>query len=117
MYSASRNGHLSLVQFLHENGAAQDVNEKSWNEETPLWRVCKNNSLDIVQWLILQGTPSKTTSWFNQLNYLHGRIDELHESIRQVGFFMHGGTTAQHKLKKALKRRNPTRLLPNVYEE
>jgi len=50
-------------------------------------------------------------------NPLHGRIDELHESIRQVGFFMHGGTTAQHKLRKALKRRNPTRLLPNVYEE
>jgi ankyrin repeat protein len=71
MYSASYNGHLRLVQFLHENGAAQDVNEKSWHQETPLWRACKENQLDIIQWLIRQGTPLKTTvaSWFNQLNY------------------------------------------------
>jgi len=50
-------------------------------------------------------------------NPLHGRIDELHDSIRQVGFLMHGGTNAQHRLRKSLKRRNPKRSLPNVYED
>lgn len=49
-------------------------------------------------------------------NPLHGRLDEMHETIRQVGFFMHGGTEAnsvhhrrrdvgQNKLIRALKRR------------
>ena len=49
-------------------------------------------------------------------NPLHGRLDEMHETIRQVGFFMHGGTEAksvqhrrrhsgQNKLKSALQRR------------
>jgi hypothetical protein len=49
-------------------------------------------------------------------NPLHGRLDEMHETIRQVGFFMHGGTEAksvqhrrrhsgQNKLKSALERR------------
>jgi hypothetical protein len=76
MYVSCEDGHLRLVQFLHDNGAAQDVNEKSWNEETPLWRACKENRLNVIQWLILQGTPSKTTipSWFNQLNYQNRMI-------------------------------------------
>ena len=76
MFMATFNKHLRIVQFLHENGAAQDINEKSWNEETPMWRACKENQLNIVQWLILQGTPSKTTisSWFNQLNYQNRMI-------------------------------------------
>tara|TARA_B110001452_G_scaffold222889_1_gene195927 strand:- start:8292 stop:9431 length:1140 start_codon:yes stop_codon:yes gene_type:complete len=49
-------------------------------------------------------------------NPLHGRLDEMQESIRQVGFFMHGGTESksvqhrrrdigQNKLIRALKRR------------
>ena len=49
-------------------------------------------------------------------NPLHGRLDEMHKTIRQVGFFMHGGTetnSVQHKrmrrstqrLKSALERR------------
>lgn len=39
---------------------------------------------------------------------LHGRLDEMHETMRQVGFFMHGGTESkysQNQLKRALKRR------------
>ena len=36
----------------------------------------REQRLDIIQWLILQGTPLKTTvaSWFNQLNYQNRMI-------------------------------------------
>jgi hypothetical protein len=76
MYIATYNKHLRIVQFLHENGAAQDVNEKSWREQTPIWRACKENHLNVIQWLIFQGTPLKITisSWFNQLNYQNRMI-------------------------------------------
>jgi hypothetical protein len=48
MYAASRMHHLHAVQFLHKNGAAQDINAPSWQQETPLWRACKEKLYIVV---------------------------------------------------------------------
>jgi hypothetical protein len=76
MFLACKYKRKNIVQFLHTHGAAKDINTPSLNQYTPLWKLCKENSLDIVRWLILQGPPLKTTvaSWFNQLHYQNRMI-------------------------------------------
>jgi hypothetical protein len=63
---------LRIVQFLHENGAAQDVNEKSWNEETPMWRACKENQLNYQNRMILfqQGLQNRDVDHESYLAFL-----------------------------------------------
>ena len=73
MWMACRDGDMRIIQLLHKH-AAQEINKKTGRQSTPLQALCMNshcheNSLEVIQWLILQGTPSKLTiaSWFNKL--------------------------------------------------
>jgi len=49
-----------------------------------------------------------------KINPIHHRLEEMHEDIRQVGFFMHGGT---HKKKKKKKNRLLDRLQKRTYHK
>ena len=86
-------GHLPIVRFLFEHGAKEEVTRPTKDGHTLMSISCKRLSLsgvrnssakffsskaedlDVVQWLIEQGTPSKNvTSWFSHFNDAHRAI-------------------------------------------
>jgi ankyrin repeat protein len=76
MLIACEEDNFAIVQYLHNHGAAPDVNTPSFQQQTPLQITCQNNHLHIVQWLIQQGTPTKNniSTCFNKLNVQNRRI-------------------------------------------
>jgi len=87
-------------------------------QQTPIKKACQNNYMDIVQWLILQGTPSKSnvSTWFNSLNgenktilFQQGIVnrDINHESFLSFASIVRGGTS---ETPRDLRRRSRRRL-------
>ena len=109
MYVACEKDNFPIVQYLHNHGAAPDVNEPSFRQRTPLQITCKKNHLHIVQWLIQQGTPTKIniSTWFNKLNVQNRRAlfqqavanrDVAHESLISFACVVRNGHAAQNIL-------------------
>jgi ankyrin repeat protein len=112
MSIACQQDNFPIVQYLHNHGAAQDVNTPSWQQQTPLQITCKKNHLHIVQWLIQQGTPTKTniSTWLTKLNAQNRKIlfqqaianrDVAHESFIALACVVRNGHRS-HNLVHAL---------------
>ena len=123
MFIACQQDHLNIVQYLHNHGAAPDINKASFQQrgrrflssrgrQTPLQITCQNNHLHIVQWFIQQGTPTKTniSTWFTKLNAQNRKIlfqqaivnrDVAHESFIALACVVRNGHRS-HNLVHAL---------------
>ena len=109
MHIACQEDYFPIVQYLHNHGAAPDINTPSFQQRTPLQITCKKNHLHIVQWFIQQGTPTKTniSTWFTKLNAQNRRIlfqqavanrDVAHESLVSFACVVRNGHAAQNIL-------------------
>ena len=109
MLMACKEGHLNIVQFLHDHGAAQEINSPTmaFQPRTPLTIACERNRLNIVQWLIMQGTPSKNNiaPWLNKLNTQNRTIlfqqgienrDVAHEELISFACVVRNGSARQN---------------------
>ncbi len=56
MHLAAKYNHLHIIEWLNNNGAAQDVTiEENIFKRTPLFTACQLNYLNIVSWLFIHG--------------------------------------------------------------
>ena len=55
MHIAVHNNHLKMVQWLFDNGAAEDVRQPDNNGCTPMHIAVQNNHLKMVHWLCNHG--------------------------------------------------------------
>ena len=53
LFTAAQNGHIDVVRFLVDVGAAKDQTDN--NSRTPLWVAARNGHLDIVRFLVEVG--------------------------------------------------------------
>ena len=109
MLIACQKDNFAIVQYLHNHGAAPDINTPSFQQQTPLQVTCKKNRLHIVQWFIQQGTPSKLSfsTWFDKLNEQNKRVlfhqaianrDVAHESFISFACVVRSGSASQNPI-------------------